>query len=594
MKLPLPAFLSEKPQKREAPCQKHRRKILEALEPLREKSPEEYLFSLGREAVKSHWLWVTEIQGIDFFDPWLHGEEIFRFVDDNLGRCFMILTPRGSGKTTGVTVPLPTRILAESRLSTALICNAREDKAAKMARSAANAITRNKKYQLCFPGVKPSVKWGENGYYLDIGDEDDEDNSGGAFTFDRVDPSIGSYGTTSNIVGAHISGLILHDDLINKEIARHPNQVRSVEEFFRESLNCLDPGATMCVIGTRWTYFDFYGKLLSGEIVATDGQPFNILKLGVTRPDGSIIWPRRKFVDMSGKTREIGYSEEFILAQKKIQGKLFSALYYNEPVLDDDRQFDLAKIKTFKYQPPFDVGPAIAVGIEVGTAQGAALKYPILELKRREHRKFRVEELHRGNRVTKHDAIRGTLQPLISDYRLNIRDDLFRDNIPGLGQEFRDFDKGSDDCLDALEHAISMAKDPPEGQNPYVYIACDPAFSLDGDATAICAVCRYEGEVWILDSDRFFSDRVDNIIRRLVRMYDKWCGGKLRAGKKFGIKTSGVMSSAHPSFGKSSSEQSIVYSQDIFWGDRVHEANRQVERELPGGEGEQGGDTEGY
>lgn len=458
-----------------------------------------------------------------------------------------------------------------------------------MARTAANAIVRNKFYQGCFPDIKQSTKWGEGGYYLDLSEEDGGEST--KFTFDRVDPSIGSYGTTSNIVGAHISGLILHDDLINKEIAKYPNQVRAVEEFFRESLNCLDSGATMCVIGTRWTYFDFYGKILSGEIVATDGEPFNILKLGVTRDDGSVIWPKRKFFDLSGKEREIGYSEEFIKAQRKIQGKLFSALYYNEPVLDDDRQFDLPKIKTFKHSPPFDIGPALAIGIEVGTAQGAALKYPILELKRREHKRFRVEELHRGTKIAKHDAIRGTLQPLIFDYRLNIREDLFSDKMPGLGQEFRDFDKGSDDCLDALEHAIGMAKDPPEGQNPYVYIACDPAFTLDGDATAICAVCKYEGEVWVLDLDRFFSDRVDNIIRRCVRMYDKWSSGKLRAGRKFGIRTTGVVSTAHPSFGRRIGESRIYEQDPTNWGEKFHERRQGWETE--GHSGPDGGVPEG-
>lgn len=508
---------------------------MERLEPLRTSDPAQYFLGLGAVARESYWVYLTEVLGLYLLDPWLHGEEIAPFIEQDPFSSKIALLPRGAGKTTAITVPLSPWLLAKSPLDLISICNAREDKAAKMARSSATIIQKNERYQWCFPQVKPSKKWGENGYYVDIS----EFGIG-----DRVDPSIGSLGTSSNITGSHINGLILHDDLINKEIARHPNQIRAVEEFFRESLNCIDPGTPMVVCGTRWTYFDFYGKILEGEIVDRDNKPFKVLKMGITREDGSIIWPTRTYVDISGKERQCGYTHAFIQAQRKIQGAYFSALYYNEPVIDADRQLDVAKIKTFKGTPFFPVGQVYGVGVEVNASQGAALKFPLFNLKQREGRNLRILELRAQPgeaKMDKHDKLRAHLQDLISEMRLNVREDLMSDRVDGIGRELRDFPKGRDDCLDALVNAILMCKESPPGRAPLVYIAVDPAFSIDGDFTAIIAVTLWEDEFYVLDQLCFRTDRTDVLVRQIFRMADRWNsrGSSAAGGKRMGLNIQG-------------------------------------------------------
>lgn len=480
-------------------------------------------------------MYLTEVCGLYLLDPWLHGEEIAAFLERNIGSSMLFLLPRGAGKTTCVTVPLPPWLLAESPLNLISVCNAREDKAAKMARASATIIQKNVRFKACFPNLKPSRKWGENGYYLDISEFE---------TGDRTDPSIGSLGTTSNITGSHINGLMLHDDLINKEIAKHPNQVRNVEEFFRESLNCIDPGSPMVVCGTRWTYFDFYGKILEEELVDRENQPFKVLKLGITRPDGSIIWPTRTFIDMSGKEREVGYTRSFIEAQRKIQGAYFSALYYNEPVIDADRQLDVSRIKTFKGLPHFPLSGVYGCGVEVLAQQGGALKFPLFLMKQREGKNLRIIEMTREEgtaRIEKHDMIRGRLQPVISEMRLNVRQDLMTDRIDGLGRELRDFPKGRDDCLDALVNAIRLCKEPPKGRDPMVYIAVDPAFSIDGDFSAIIACTLFEDEFWVLDQLCFRTDRTDVLVRQIFRMADKWnsASRSTSSGQRYGMHVQG-------------------------------------------------------
>ena len=93
-----------------------------------------------------------------------------------------------------------------------------------------------------------------------------------------------------------------------------------------------------------------------------------------------------------------------------------------------------------------------------------------------------------------------------------------------LGEQLRTFDKGQDDLLDALAYCISMARAPKGEEDPRPYIAVDPAYTVNrkSDHTGIAVGCRWKGHFWLLDCQKFKTDKPDVIARMVFRMYDKW------------------------------------------------------------------------
>lgn len=506
-----------------APCEERRKRHLEYLADVREKSGEQiYWRTLGKLAANDYWLFCREVLLYDWMDPWLHGEDVAGFLDQTENDTRLILLPRGAGKTGFVTVPRPVWWLVRDIFANTLLANAREDRARKMTKAIAAIIKGGGRFQSCYPEIVPSKKWGEAGYFIDVSVE----QSGGGAT-GRVDPTFGAYGIAGNVTGAHPRNFIL-DDAINREMISSPPQMRQAERFFVESnQNCIETDGNYLVIGTRWTYGDFYGKLESGELVGRKGR-VRVLKLGVTKStragDEVLIWPRTKYFDRATKREKVvGYTWEELEQKRAALKGLFNALYYNEPVMDADRKFETAMIKTYK-SLPFETGPVAMVGIET-ESQSGALATLVAQLARAEGRRMRVEAL-KSKRVAKEERILTALQSLVAEGRMNLPEYIWRSES-NLGEEFRTFDKGTDDCLDACAYCAMVARENKGDGPPSVYITVDPAFSTESysDYTAIVAGCFFQNEFWVLDVQRFQTDRTDQIARMIFRVYDKYRSG---------------------------------------------------------------------
>lgn len=545
-----------------APCEERRKLHLEKLEQIRrERGDDAYYLALGKIGLTDYWFYLKEILYYDWMDPWLHGEEIIRFIENTIGKTRLVLVPRGGGKTAVVTVPMPGWWLAQDALNLVGVSNAKEDRAKKMTRAAAMVVEQNARYQLCYPWVKPSRKWGSDGYFLDRG----ELARGNVTVGERVDANIKSFGIRGNVTGSHFTKFI-SDDLINREMVKFPAQMRVAEDFFNESLNCVDSGGDYIVCATRWTYQDLYGKLMTGELMGNQGK-VEVLKLGISYwEDGEekLIWPTTRYFDRAVKKEKmVGYSWDYIQSRQRNLGSLFNALYYNEPVTDADRAFDTALVKTYKILP-FETGPVAMVGIE-SESQSGALCEAVVKMAKSEGRKFRLEAIH-SRRVSKKERILSVLQPLIAGAKFNMPEHLWRGD-DSLGEEIRTYDKGHDDCIDACAYCADLAREGMQ-ENPLVYIMVDPAFTTQSysDYTAIVAGCYQGGDFWVLDCVRFKTDRTDYICRMIFRMYDKFKNGvaftQSRASK--GLK--GVGMKADKRFRVESSEKKFeVDVGDLFY-----------------------------
>lgn len=460
-------------------------------------------------------------------DPWFHGEEVCAFLEDldRNSEDGLLLMPRGTGKSGMVTQCMPAWTLAKHPHKRVFIGNAEEKRAQNMARTNANTMRSNSLYRKCFPHVRPSGKWGDDGFFLDTSSEDS------LVTVERIDPSLRGYGIRSNVTGSHINGLMILDDLINDESSKSPEQLKRAERFFKECINLIDPGTPLRMCATRWNYHDLYGKIEKGELQGRQGR-IRVLRLGITRNrkkrDGTIekeiLFPLRKWKDNFGAEHEVGFTWDTINALRKQLRGMFSSLYMNNPVLDEDVLFDVNMLKRFKHinDLPFQVGGTGRVLVEA-EAGGKALISTIQLMMRQENRRLAVEPVTTRLKEKK-SRIMGALQPWIASGKFNIREDDWQREDGGLGEELRTFPKGHDDCLDAHTYCIDACSDTEPGLMPTVSFAVDPAFTDEdySDWTAIAAGCKYDGEYYALETIRFQTNRAEVIVRMLFNIVDKY------------------------------------------------------------------------
>lgn len=524
-----------------APCDKRVIDLVEELKAVRRKEPSLYWTTLAERAKKDLWIYLRLVLDYRFLDPWDHGEEVVPFiqscVDEN--HPFLLLAPRGAAKTGLVTVPLMPWLIARDPTITTIITNVREEKAAHFARLAATIIQASPNYRACFPDVTPSDKWGEGGYVLSL-------KSRGGLA-GRTDPTIASYGVGGNIVGAHVRAII-HDDLINDKTYLSPVEREKARAFLVESLNCLDPGGLFAVCATRWHYDDVYGKLESGDVVV-DGKRARVFKRGAERyvldDDGNpvveIFNPRRTYVDINGQKQQVGYTAKELEGKKLTLGPLYSALYMNNPVSDADRLIAVENINQFvTFNLP--LGPLARVGIEI-VSQAEAFWQSVMTAMRDQGKMFSVQKLRpKATRlgVEKHARIRAVIGPLAAAGKLWIRDDLWaRDG--NIGEELRQFDRGSDDLLDALTYAIIGAPKWSEHSPPLPYIAVDPAFTTNeaSNSTAILVGCWVREDFYVLDARRFKVAKTELLIDQIFKMADKYLEGGEALMARAGADTAG-------------------------------------------------------
>jgi hypothetical protein len=495
--------------------------------------PSDYYALMGHLAREDYWFYLRILLGYKFADPWDHGEELLWWIKENWGHPLLVLVPRGGMKSGLLTVPLLPWLLAHDPTLCGFIVNVREERAADFARSAARII-QTKNYAASFPEVRPATKWGESGYFL----EPPRGKFEGSAT--RIDPAISSYGVGGNLTSAHVRAII-HDDLINENTYDKPNEREKAKRTFIESLNCLDPSGVLIVCATRWHPNDLYGEMEAGTLLGPNG-PFRVFKRECTRTVKGdhgewvteVFNPHRKYFDFRGREQAVGYTPEFLKNAEQNLGRLFHALYRNDPLADAVSVFDLTKIKTFT-EHTIELAPYVRIGIEA-EAQAAAFYMTFLKTMREKGKNHSVERLTAGRKGTgKEERIRSFIGPLIEDGRLYLKEDCYRNGSGVLGKELREFTvSDEDDAIDALSHCINRAPKYVEGKPAIPYLAVDPAFTDNrgSNHTAIIVGCRFKDSFYVLDAQKFKAVKPDTIISQILKMADRYGSKRLPAQEK--------------------------------------------------------------
>lgn len=215
----------------------------------------------------------------------------------------LLMHPRGHFKSTLGTESYPIKKSLENPNLRCLITNAKLDNSRKFLRTIAKHFNSNprfrwvwrdwwiKKYATEYDRatMKDKLDW----VVRDVQDELTLLRPGQAreatFTTGAVDASM---------VSQHY-GLIVADDLINREYVRTQEMVEKSILYFKDLLDLLDPDGELLVIGTRWSHMDLYAWIIeefghkasySVPVHIIHGQLEEALQRAEGTPDGEKSW----------------------------------------------------------------------------------------------------------------------------------------------------------------------------------------------------------------------------------------------------------------------------------------------------------------
>jgi predicted phage terminase large subunit-like protein len=147
-----------------------------------------------------------------------------------------------------------------------------------------------------------------------------------------------AFGADSTLTSRHFDHIII-DDLVTRENSTTRDQMDKVKQFYRAIFPLRnDPHTPIDIIGTRWDDYDLYGDLEKDEDV-------ELIKIASYTTDASgekiPTWPERYPIDELMKIKQ----------GKKMGSYLFSCLYQQDPVPQENAVFKASYFKYFKYNP---------------------------------------------------------------------------------------------------------------------------------------------------------------------------------------------------------------------------------------------------
>lgn len=157
------------------------------------------------------------------------------------------------------------------------------------------------------------------------------------------DPTITAAGIDNNLVGGHYD-IIIMDDVVNRANISTQEQIEKVIQRYKDSLDLLETGGQLIIVGTRWHDSDLYGWIMdpgndivhSYEVMIKTAYEGNI----GTGEEFRALWPQKfSREELQMRLREEGWAH-------------FSAQYLNNPVPEENAIF---KKFWFQYYEPGDM-----------------------------------------------------------------------------------------------------------------------------------------------------------------------------------------------------------------------------------------------
>jgi len=287
-----------------------------------------YYSALKQKALDSLWIFNRHVLDVekDKASLGLFQKELCNFIQENTKKKKLILIPRGHLKSTLVTIGYSVQQIVKNPNIRILILNATWQMAVDFLTEIKRHLTQNQLLIDLFGNIADSPpEWSQD-----------------RITVKRTNmnikgPTVWATGIESNLTGSH-PDLIILDDVVSRDNTQSREMIEKVILRYKDSLDLLEPGGQLIVIGTRWTDSDFYSWILEKENNISESYDI-FLKQSYTGDlylgeDFHPLWGEKfNRKELQDRQREKGWYE-------------FSAQYQNNPVPDEDADF---KKEWFQY-----------------------------------------------------------------------------------------------------------------------------------------------------------------------------------------------------------------------------------------------------
>ena len=155
-------------------------------------------------------------------------------------------------------------------------------------------------------------------------------------------------GVGGSITGRRADLVVIDDPVRSREDAESETVREKVWDWYRADLiTRLKPGASVCLVQTRWHEADLAGRILEAEGDKRDGGAWEVIRLPALaelmdplgRAPGDALWPEWEGVEQLERKRSI------------IGPRDWSALYQQRPTAEDGTYFKKEWFRTYKDAP---------------------------------------------------------------------------------------------------------------------------------------------------------------------------------------------------------------------------------------------------
>ena len=197
--------------------------------------------------------------GLTYWEDSLHNELVQ--VIQGPEKKKLILMPRGHLKSSIVTVAWVIQQLLINPNIRILITNSVWDRAREFLGQISALLTHGSLLPQIFGSFEgPTARFTQN--EITIAQKTNTSARG---------PSIRTAGSDSALAGSHCD-ILVHDDLVEESNINTSDQIQKIIRYYQNSLDLLDPGGIVIVIGTRWAMPDLYGHIMNKEMTSFNGH----------------------------------------------------------------------------------------------------------------------------------------------------------------------------------------------------------------------------------------------------------------------------------------------------------------------------------
>lgn len=288
---------------------------------------QEKLLQLAKKGHDDLYFLAKEVLGYDRMRPAPH-QELADFLKNSKARTKLVLMPRGSFKSTVVTVAHSIQQLIQDPKRTILISSETQANAIKFVSEIKNQLEVNPKFRgLYGDWVNRGNTWKANEFIIKPRQ--------GLFGGKEASVTAGSL-EKGALVGMHYDTVIL-DDVVSRNNINSEEQISKTIEHYKLLLSILNPDGEIIVVGTRWCHGDLYSWLQDPE-----GPEYEKVEtfLRTAEDDfGNLLMP------------EI-LSREFLDQMRKTQGEfIYTCQYLNKAISSDLNCFKDKDLRFYEKNP---------------------------------------------------------------------------------------------------------------------------------------------------------------------------------------------------------------------------------------------------